>query len=106
MKSKKKKLGILLYNGPESQDILTVIGLVSAALKAGVEVELFLMYEGVLNAAYRPLQELSKDERFKVTVCSHNADELKAFKYEGFKYGSQYDNAFIANESDRYIAFI
>lgn len=106
MKNKNKKLGILLFNGPESQGILTVIGLVSAALKAGVEVELFLMYEGVLNAAYRPLQELSKNDGFKVTVCNHNADELKAYKYEGFKYGSQYDNAYIANESDRYIAFI
>ena len=106
MNLKNRKLGILLFNGPENQDIRTVIGLATTALKSGVEVELFLMYEGVLNAAYKPLQELSKDKNFKVTVCTHNADELKAFKFEGFKYGSQYDNSFIANESDQYISFI
>ncbi len=103
---KKKKLGILLFNGPESQDTRTAIGLSSAALKEDVEVELFLMYEGALNATNEPLQELAKDKRVKVTVCTHSADELHAFKYPGFKYGSQYDNAFIADETDRYVAFI
>jgi sulfur relay (sulfurtransferase) complex TusBCD TusD component (DsrE family) len=103
---KKKKLGILLFNGPESQDTLSAIGLSSAAVKEGIEVELFLMYEGALNGTNESLQELAKDKRVKVTVCTHSADELHAYKCQGFKYGSQYDNAFIANETDRYIAFI
>ena len=106
MKNNNKKLGILLFNGPESQDIRTVVGLASAAIQSEIEVELFLMYEGVLNASYKPLQELSKNERCKVIVCNHNTGELMAAKCENFKYGSQFDNAYILNESDRYIAFI
>lgn len=105
MDHKNKKLGILLFNGPDSEDIQTVIGLSYAAIKAAIDVEIFLMYEGVLNASYGPFTKLC-DRGVKVTVCNHNADELKAFKHDKFKYGSQYDNAYIANETDRYITFI
>lgn len=105
MENRKKKLGILLFNGPENHDVRTVVGLVSAALKSDIEVDLFLMYEGVLNASHEPIKKLAK-EGLRVIVCSHNAEELKAIKFDAFKYGSQYDNAFITTESDRYVAFI
>lgn len=105
MNNEKKKLGILLFSGPQSQDLATVVGLASAALKRDIEVEIFMMYEAVLNTVNEPLQKLC-NRGAKITVCSHNADELKAYRHQSFQYASQYEHAYIANENDRYIAFV
>ena len=100
----KKKLGILLFSGPQSQDIGTAVGLASAALKRGIEVEIFMMYEAVLNSVNEKLKELCADGA-KVTLCNHNVGELKAHKEDILNYGSQFDHSYFVNDSDRYIAF-
>ena len=104
MSQAKEKLGILLFSGPHSQDVGTVAGLAEAAMRRGAEVEIFMMYEAVLNSLSDRLKKLCEDG-LKVTLCSHNADELSAEKYNRFIYGSQYDNSHLASEATRYIAF-
>ena len=104
MSGEKKKLGILLFSGPQSQDVGTAAGLASAALTRGMEVEIFMMYEAALNTVSERLKELCT-RGAKITICSHNADELKAHREEGFTYGSQLDHSYIVNEAHRYVAF-
>jgi sulfur relay (sulfurtransferase) complex TusBCD TusD component (DsrE family) len=100
-----KKLGLLLFNGPDSQDVHTVIGLADSALNRGIGVEIFMMSNGVLNAVVPELEKLA-ERGAVVTVCAHNADEIKAPRSEKFHYGGQYDNSNIVNDTDRYLAFI
>lgn len=100
-----KKLGILLMNGPDSQDVYTAIGLANAALDRGMEVDIFMMHAAVLNAAVAGLETLA-DRGARIAVCTHNADEVKAARSEKFVYGSQYDHSNIVNDSDRYLAFL
>lgn len=100
-----KKLGILLFNGPESQDVRTAIGLADSALSRGIGVDFFIMHLGVLNAAVPELEKLA-ERGAVVTVCAHNADELKAPRSDKFHYGGQYDNANLVADTDRYLAFI
>jgi sulfur relay (sulfurtransferase) complex TusBCD TusD component (DsrE family) len=100
-----KKLGILLFNGPDSQDVHTAIGLADSALNRGIAVEFFMMHQAVLNSGVAALEKLA-DRGAKITVCAHNADELKAARSEKFHYGGQYDNSNIINDTDRYLAFL
>lgn len=102
---KEKKLGILLFTGPESEDVNSVVGLAEAALQRGIKVEIFMMYEAVYNSVKESLKKVCENGA-KVTVCKFNAQELKAEEYEKFSYASQYENSNIAGNSDRYIAFI
>ena len=104
MNDEKKKLGILLFSGPQSQDVGTAVSLASAALKRGMEVEIFMMYEAALNTVSERLKELCK-RGAKITICTHNADELKAHREEGFDYGSQLDHSYIVDDAHRYVAF-
>lgn len=103
--SNAKKLGILLFTGPESEDVNSVVGLAQAALKRGIKVEIFMMYEAVYNTVKESLKKVCEDGA-EVTLCDHNARELNAARYEKFKYASQYEHSNIAGNSDRYIAFI
>ena len=100
-----KTLGLLLFNGPDSQDVHTAAGLADAALRRGMGVEIFMMRNGVMNAAAPGLEGLA-DRGAKVTVCAHNANEIKAPRSEKFHYGGQYDNANILNDAERYVAFL
>ncbi len=104
MSGENKKLGFILFTGPDSQDAQTVVGLASAALKRGIGVELFLMHNAVHNASVESFNELA-DKGANITVCTHNADQLKAQRNEKFKYGSQYDHSNMIGEVDRYLAF-
>lgn len=105
MKNEKKKLGILLFNGPDSLDVKTAEGLASAALGKGIEVEVFMMHKAVLNSEFKPLEKLC-DQGAKITVCTHNADQFKAKRHSKFTYGSQFEHSYIIGDSDRYLAFI
>lgn len=105
MKNEKKKLGILLFNGPDSRDVNTAEGLASAALRKGIEVEVFMMHEAVLNSELKQLEELS-GKGAKITVCTHNADQFKAKRCSKFTYGSQFEHSYIIGDSDRYLVFI
>ena len=55
---KKRALGILLSTGPSSSNISTAINLSDAALKASVDVYLYLIDEGVLVVDDPRLQPL------------------------------------------------
>ncbi len=100
-----KSLGFLLFGGPDSADSGTVAGLSDVALKRGLDVEIFLMHEAVLNSTNEEFIRLA-DDGAKITVCSHNADQLKAERTEKFNYGSQYDHANMIMNVDKYLSFI
>ncbi|MDH5542429.1 MAG: hypothetical protein OEY64_05645 [Nitrospinota bacterium] len=98
-----KSIGFLLFGGPNSQDCTLVEGISSAALKRGIHVEIFMMYEAVLNSANEKFLKLA-DDGAKITVCAHNSDELKVQRSDKFHYGSQYDHSKMIYDVDRYIA--
>lgn len=100
-----KSIGFLLFSGPDSADSGTVAGLSGAALKRGLDVEIFLMHEAVLNSANEKFIDLA-DNGANITVCSHNADQLNAERNEKFKYGGQYDHANMILSVDKYLSFI
>ncbi len=104
MDTNDRKLGFLVMTGPDSQDIHNVIGLAGAAIEKGIGVEIFLMHRGVLNSTVPALDALA-DKGAAITVCAHNAGELKAYRNEKFNYGSQFDHANIIGDTTRYLAF-
>lgn len=71
---KKRALGILLSTGPENPNLTTAIGLSAAALKAGVDVFLYLIDEGVLTVA-DPRFELLRTAGLKLFACAYGAQQ-------------------------------
>ncbi len=98
------KLGILLTTGPENENTSTVIAISRAAREKGHEVSIFLMYDGVYNIHKKEFSELV-DRGVNITLCALNATQRNISKIEGILFGSQYDNACIVNEVDRFISF-
>lgn len=103
-KEKKQKLGILLTTSPESENTFTVIKLAEAVVAMGKEVRIFLMCDGVYNINNPDFTSLL-DKGVAITLCAHNASERHVEKKEGINFGSQYDLAYIVNESDRFLSF-
>jgi sulfur relay (sulfurtransferase) complex TusBCD TusD component (DsrE family) len=71
---KKRSLGILLSTGPENQNIATAIGLSDAGLKAGGDVYLYLIDEGVLavdDPRFQPLRAAG----LKLFACAYGAQQ-------------------------------
>lgn len=100
-----KSIGFLLFNGPDSADSGTVSGLSNAALKRGLDVQIFMMHEAVLNSTNEEFLRLA-DSGAKITVCSHNAEQRNVDRTEKFNYGSQYDHANMIMSVDKYLSFI
>ncbi len=103
-----KKLGILLLSEPNRQDMETVLGLCRAALRADVEVEIFLMSDAVFlleNNRWKPVLEVGA----KISFCSLNTIEweidTQPAEAGGIESGSQYTLACIAETCDRFLAF-
>ena len=71
---KKRALGILLSTGPDNPNIATAIGLSGAALKAGVDVYLYLIDEGVLTVD-DPRFQLLRDSGLKLFACAYGAQQ-------------------------------
>ncbi|UCG78032.1 MAG: DsrE family protein [Nitrospirota bacterium] len=97
------KIGMLINSDKYAGD---VNGIAKAALAAGHEVIIFVMDEGI-NIMHDPsLLELTGSKGVSVSYCDHNAQQLKLDK-SGLPgeivSGSQYNNAVMANESDRLI---
>jgi sulfur relay (sulfurtransferase) complex TusBCD TusD component (DsrE family) len=69
---KKRALGILLSTGPNNPNLSTAIGLSGAALKAGVDVYLYLIDEGVLAVDDPRFQPL-RDSGLKLFACAYGA---------------------------------
>ena len=71
---KKRALGILLSTGPDNPNLATAVGLSSAALKAGVDVYLYLIDEGVLTVDDPRFQSL-RDSGLKLFACAYGAQQ-------------------------------
>jgi len=98
------KLGILLTTSPENENTNSVIAITESALSLGHEVSIFVMDDGVYNIKHQKFHSLTK-KGAKVTVCAYNAEQRSLDKVEGVLFGSQYDLAIIAHESDRFLSF-
>jgi len=98
-------LGFLLTTSPESENTHTVINLAEAALARGVEVQIFLMCDGVHNA-FEPRFEGLVEKGARIVLCTHSLGERHRPKLEGpIVCGSQYDHAQLVHGVDRYLAF-
>jgi sulfur relay (sulfurtransferase) complex TusBCD TusD component (DsrE family) len=71
---KKRALGILLSTGPANPNLSTAIGLSDAALKAGADVYLYLIDEGVL-AVDDPLFQPLRESGLKMFACAYGAQQ-------------------------------
>ncbi len=100
----KKKLGILLTTSSESEDVRTVIKLSEAALRKNMDVEIFLMADGVYNLKFENFIKLSS-KGVRIVVCAHNAIERGINKIDEVVWGSQWDLAQIAHTADRFLSF-
>lgn len=98
------KLGILLTTPPHHQNTHSVIQLCRSALQKGHDAGIFMMGDGVYNLLHRPLLELS-GEGVELSICAHNATQRGLDKVDGVLWGSQFDLAVLANESDRFLTF-
>ena len=71
---KKRALGILLSTGPTTTNLSTAINLSTAALKADVDVYLYLIDEGVLaveDPRFQPLRTAG----LKLFACAYGAQQ-------------------------------
>ncbi|WP_447975205.1 DsrE family protein [Nitrospira sp. Kam-Ns4a] len=70
----KKKLGVLLSTPPSHPNIITVANLCQEALRANVDVYLYLIDEGVKNLRDSRLTRLSSDGA-KLFVCAYGCQQ-------------------------------
>jgi sulfur relay (sulfurtransferase) complex TusBCD TusD component (DsrE family) len=100
-----QKLGLLLTTSPEREHTHTVLKLAEAAIARRVDVEIFIMCDGVHNAI-APRFKALVEKGVGIVLCSHNLGERHRPKIEGvIVCGSQYDHAQLVHEVDRYLAF-
>jgi len=108
------KLGILLTAGVMSQSTRTALRIAEAALQKGLDVEFFLMDDGVYavkrgtrTAAADSLARLT-EKGAKVALCALNAEQ-RGISAEGsiptVLFGSQYDLALLVGSADRFLYF-
>ena len=71
---KKRALGILLSTGPESVNLSTAVHLSDAALKADVDVYLYLIDRGVLTVD-DPRFEPLRSSGLKLFACAYGAKQ-------------------------------
>lgn len=100
----KKKLGILLTSSPESEDVRSVIKISEAALRKNIEVEIFVMADGVYNLKFENFLKLAS-KGVRIVVCAHNAIERGINRVDEVVWGSQWDLAQLAHSAERFISF-
>ena len=92
-------LGILVNSDKYGDD---VVGAVQAAKKAGHDVKIFMMDDGVLLA--QPLcGELG--ESAEMAYCDHSAEPRGVKEVPGATAGSQYQNAVMMHDADKVVVF-
>jgi sulfur relay (sulfurtransferase) complex TusBCD TusD component (DsrE family) len=105
MKMKKPSLGLLLSTGPENPNIETALGLSNAALKAGKDVYLYLIDEGVLTVddpRFAPLRASG----LKLFACAYGAQQRGVpRKDEKATYCGLVVLSNIVSSCDRFVAF-
>jgi sulfur relay (sulfurtransferase) complex TusBCD TusD component (DsrE family) len=96
------RLAVLLTSGPESRDWRSAYRLAEAALAQGHQVTVFLMVDGVKNAAR--MAGLSA-RGAHVMWCSHSAQQRGVKPVTGVIDSSQYEWSRAVAEADRVIGF-
>lgn len=99
-----KRLGILLTTSPADENSFTVVRISQAALSKGLEVEIFLMADGIYNCFREDFLSLSK-EGAKITICEQSAKERNITIDAPVIKGSLYDLAGIMSQVDRFLSF-
>lgn len=108
------KLGILLTGGTTSQSTRSALRIAEAALAKAMEVELFLMDDGVYavkrgkRTAAADLLAALAEKGAKVALCALNAEQRGLTPEEsipGVLFGSQYDLALLVSSADRFLYF-
>jgi sulfur relay (sulfurtransferase) complex TusBCD TusD component (DsrE family) len=92
-------LGVLVNSDKYRDD---VVGVVQAAKKAGHDVKIFMMDDGVLLAEYL-CGEVGSDA--EVAYCDHSAEPRGVKDVAGATAGSQYQNAVMMHDSDKVVVF-
>jgi sulfur relay (sulfurtransferase) complex TusBCD TusD component (DsrE family) len=103
-----KKLGILVLSRQSERDLEVISGLCSQAARMGVEVEMFLMGDGVLHLGDPHLEEALK-QGARISFCALNAMQRGLDQNPQYPWGadesSQYELACMVERSDRFLAF-
>jgi sulfur relay (sulfurtransferase) complex TusBCD TusD component (DsrE family) len=101
---KKPSLGLLLSTGPENPNLDAAIGLSNAALKAGKDVYMYLIDEGVLTVD-DPRFEPLRASGLKLFACAYGAQQHGvARKDEKATYCGLVVLSNIVSSCDRFIA--
>jgi sulfur relay (sulfurtransferase) complex TusBCD TusD component (DsrE family) len=103
----KQKLGLLLSTPPSHPHLMTVTRLCEQGLRAGVEVYLYLIDEGVHGLHDRDLRTLV-DRGLKLFVCAYGCHQHKvttASVPEGIQLCGLVVLSNIINGCDRFMAF-
>jgi sulfur relay (sulfurtransferase) complex TusBCD TusD component (DsrE family) len=96
------RLAILLTASYGAEDRRTALKIAHAALDQGHVVSLFLMDDGVFNAA--EAADLI-GENCEVVLCSYSATQRGLAKDERVLFGGQHDWARMVSQADRVISF-
>ncbi len=103
-----RTLGVLLLSQQEDTCLEIICGLSGAARFKGVEVEIFLMGDGVYHLRDPRLGQAIQHGA-RVRFCALNAIQRGMDSQPGYPWGaeegSQYDLACIVERSDRFMAF-
>lgn len=98
------RLGILVTTDRHLKDLE---GITHAALSREIEVDIFLMDEGVRLLPTPELRNLSSHENVSVAYCDYSTLQLDISR-EGFpeqaETGSQYDNALMVKNVDKVVS--
>lgn len=104
----KKRLGILLLCRQSPCNLEVICELAQVAASRSVQVEIFLMGEGVLHLGESCL-EMAMRNGAKVSFCALNAMERGLDQHPQYPWGadesSQYELACMVEGSDRFLAF-
>lgn len=104
----RKRLGILVLSRQSPCNLEVICELARAAAGQSVEVEIFLMGEGVLHLGEWCL-EMAMRKGARVSFCALNAMERGLDQHPQYPWGanesSQYELACMVEGSDQFLAF-
>ncbi len=98
------KIGIYLSTGPEHENCFTVTRLAQESLSRGVEVDIFLIADGIYNCFKDDFTALL-DKGAHITICEQSAKDRGVRVEAPVTKGSLYDLAIITGEVDRFLSF-
>jgi sulfur relay (sulfurtransferase) complex TusBCD TusD component (DsrE family) len=103
-----KTLGILIMGQMEPEELRIIEGLAHAASQMDIEVEIFLMAQGIDHIRSHSLHNLASS-RAKVSFCAQNAAGRGFDRTPGYPWNldesSQYELASMAERAERILSF-